>query len=95
MKFVGLVALAAICQTTTAFQAGQQQQQIKKSHRNSIQLKVQSSEESDSSRRDFFAKAGATALSIASSSGLGFGVLAPPAANAVSGVNKVSDRLKA
>lgn len=44
-------------------------------------------------RRDFFGKTGAAVLSIATS-GLGFGVLAPPA-NAVGGVGKVSERLRA
>jgi hypothetical protein len=87
MKFLGLVALAAVCQST-AFNFGQMMQRQK-----SMQLHAVSSGEGDS-RRDFIAKTGAAALSIASSSGLGFGVLAPPA-NAVGGVGKVSERLKA
>lgn len=78
--------MAAICQST-AFHFGQMEQK-----RHAMQLQASSSE--GDSRRDFFSKSGAAALSIASSSALGFGVMAPPA-NAVGGVGKVSDRLKA
>ena len=79
--------MAAICHSTS-FHFGQMEQM-----RHKMQLKASASE--GDSRRDFFSKSGATvALAIASSSGLGFGVLAPPA-NAVGGVGKVSERLKA
>lgn len=87
MKFLGLVvALAAVC-PSTAFHFGQMMQK-----QQSMQLQAASSE--GDSRRDFLTKTGAAALSITSSSGLGWGVLAPPA-NAVGGVGKVSERLKA
>jgi len=87
MKLLGVLSLLAICQST-AFHFGQMEQ---KRHA-AMQLQASSSE--GGSRRDFFGKSGAAALSIASTSGLGFGVLAPPA-NAVGGVNKVGERLKA
>ena len=87
MKLLGVLSLLAICHST-AFQFGQMEQK-----RHVMQLKASSSSDGDS-RRDFFTKSGATALSIASASGLGFGVMAPPA-NAVGGINKVTDRLKA
>jgi len=86
MKFAAIVGLAAVAQCT-AFHFGQME-----ARRNAIQLKALASE--GDSRRDFFSKTGAASLFIASSVGLGFGVMAPPA-NAVSGVGKVSERLKA
>ena len=85
MKIVCLLSLAAVCHHSAAFHFGQMEQ---KRHQ-SMQLNA------ESSRRDFFSQSGAAAVSIASSSGLGFGVLAPPPANAVGGVGKVTDRLKA
>ena len=89
MKFLGLVvALVAVC-PSTAFNFGQMMQK-----QQSMQLHAHSSSSEGDSRRDFLTKTGAAAVSIASSSGLGWGVLAPPA-NAVGGVGKVSDRLKA
>jgi hypothetical protein len=86
MKLLGVLSLLAICQSA-AFHFGQMEQK-----RHVMQLKASSSE--GDSRRDFFSKSGATALSIASASGLGFGVMAPPA-NALGGISKVTDRLKA
>ena len=89
MKFLGLVvALAAVC-PSSAFHFGQMMQK-----QQSMQLQADLSSSEGDSRRDFLTKTGAAALSIASSSGLGWGVLAPPA-NAVGGVGKVSERLKA
>jgi hypothetical protein len=86
MKLVGVISLVALCQSS-AFHCGQME-----SKRTEMQLRALQSE--GGSRRDFMTKSGAAALSIASSSGIGFGVMAPPA-NAVGGVGKVSDRLKA
>jgi hypothetical protein len=85
MKLLGVLSLVALGQSS-AFHFGQME-----AKRSSMHLKATQSE--GDSRRDFMAKTGATALSIASSTGLGFGVMAPPA-NAVGGVGKVSERLK-
>ena len=86
MKLLGVISLVAVGHSS-AFHFSQME-----AKRTEMSLKAMQSE--GDSRRDFMAKAGASAFTIASTSGLGFGVMAPPA-NAVGGVGKVSDRLKA
>lgn len=86
MKLLGALTLAALCQSS-AFNFGQME-----AKRNAMQLKALQSD--GDSRRDFMSKAGSAAVAIASSSGLGFGVMAPPA-YAVGGAGKVNEKLKA
>jgi hypothetical protein len=84
MKFVNILALAALCQSACAFNFIEMEQK-----RKSVQLSALS--EGDS-RRGFFTKAGAAAISV--SSGLGLDLLGPLPANAVTGMDKVNARLK-
>ena len=89
MKFLAALSSLAAIAHCSAFSVGQ-------TDARSASVKLQAtSEDASDTRRDFFGKAGAAALSIASSSGLGLGVLAPSPANAVGGVSKVSQELKA
>jgi len=97
MKLLGIISLLLAGQESSAFHFGQMEaKRISALKAAGAGLPSSSSgEEGNNSRRDFMIRTGAAALSITSGSGLGFGVWAPPAANAVGGVGKVDARLKA
>jgi hypothetical protein len=86
MKTFAVVVLAMLCQSASAFSVRDME-----SKRTTLHMAKMVSE--GDSRRDFFSKTGAAAISAASA--LSFGVLAPAPANAVGGVDKVNARLKA
>ena len=97
MKLTALVSLAFVGQSASAFHFGQMESRRILSSSTS-QLQASPTQQQDSvedSRRAFFGKSASAALALASSSGLGVGVLAPQPANAVGGVKKVSEQLKA
>jgi hypothetical protein len=85
MKLVNIAAVAALCQSALGFNFVEMERK-----RKSLQLSAVSDGDS---RRGFFTKAGAAALSVSSSVGLDF--LAPLPANAVGGLDKVNAKLKA
>lgn len=97
MKWTALVSLAVIVPSASAFHFGQMEsRRILSSSSSSSTSQLQASPaHQEDSRRAFFGKSASAALALASSSGLGVGVLAPQPANAVGGVKKVSEQLKA
>lgn len=97
MKLTALISLAFVCHSS-AFHFGQMEQRRALSaattaSNTQLQGSISDTTEGDS-RRAFFGKTGSAALALASSSGLGLGVLAPEPANAVGGVKKVSEQLR-
>lgn len=87
MKLINLFAVAGLWQTAFAFNFLDMEQK-----RTSVQLSA-TLKDGDASRRGFFGKAGAAAVSL--SSGLSLELLAPLPANAVGGLEKVNSQLKA
>jgi len=85
MKLINIFSVAALWQTTNGFNFLDMEQK-----RKSVQL---SALKDCDSRRGFFSKAGAAAVSLSST--VGFELLAPLPANALGGLEKVNARLKA
>ena len=104
MKIGGIVlAWSMSCQLATGFSFIDMERQRVSSHLQKHYMSVaedimedmdETSGDGSDSRRGFLLKAGTAAVAAASGNLGGFGVLAPPPANAVGGIDKVNAKLR-